>query len=214
VASGQRRLHPQPRSLAGRRRVHLPINHVAPVAALAIYGRVASEHRTPTRSVVADDATAGRGEIRKKIAMWPVPRSSAITALCPLQPNQAICPASVWASVMHACMHASFRDRGPVACWSSICDCAAGASAERKLRSAWTSTSTALPAAPAIRRSCQDQRWQRGILRRVLAPHPRPRDEKTSPRGSPRTLAGDISSPSPLPAGINPHRGSPSSHKL
>lgn len=153
MASGQRRLHPQPRSLAGRRRVHLPINHVAPVAALAIYGRVASEHRTPTRPVVADDATAGRGEIRKKIAMWPLPRSSAITALCPLQPNQAICPASVWASVMHACMHASFRDRGPVACWSSICDCAAGASAERKLRSAWTSTSTALPAAPAIRRS-------------------------------------------------------------
>lgn len=157
MASGQRRLHPQPRSLAGRRRVHLPINHVAPVAALAIYGRVAYEHRTPTRSVVADDATAGRGEIRKKIAMWPLPRSSAITALCPLQPNQAICPASVWASVMHACMlRFETVDGGPVACWSSICDCAAGASAERKLRSAWTSTSTALPAAPAIRRSCQD----------------------------------------------------------
>jgi hypothetical protein len=48
------------------------------------------------------------------------------------------------------------------------------------------------------------QGWQRGIPRRGIAPHPRPRDEKTFPRGSPRTLAGSISFPSPFPAGINP----------
>jgi hypothetical protein len=56
--------------------------------------------------------------------------------------------------------------------------------------------------------------WQRGIPRQGIAPHPRPRDEKISPRGSPQTLAGNISFPSPFPAGINPQRGSPSPFKL
>jgi hypothetical protein len=55
-----------------------------------------------------------------------------------------------------------------------------------------------------------DQGWQQGIHRQGIAPHPRPHDEIFSPWGSPQMLAGNISSPSPFPTGINPQQGSPS----
>ena len=59
--------------------------------------------------------------------------------------------------------------------------------------------SRALEASGILAFCGRDQRWQRGIPRRVQPPHPRPHGVKISP--SPLRLMGNIFSPSPYPHG-------------